>query len=158
MTRFAISAAVLLVGSCSPPTYTILARMDGSNILLEAKDRSNWFTAPTDARSLVVTDREGSGWSIHLADGCAAPKSPFPITYGKLPACFIENAPPAPLKRGPLYHVHGIGQKQGDGYFRLTAGSVTNYGWGQVRGELASWEPDSPMPLNGFVWNKAGAE
>lgn len=71
--------------------------------------------------------------------GGGGPSPVFPLTYGKVPPCFIESVRPQPLTAGTAYRIAAVGGHPDDnglGYFRtgVTANNLDDEPTG-----LASW-------------------
>ena len=153
----AIALMCLMLQGCQPPTYDILARIDGADLILEARGSGSWpFRDEDGIEAHWVSVRDGSKllWAIEL-DGsrpnCRAsgPTPPFPLVYGRVPRCYRERAPARPLREGVLIRVEGEGFRSGTGHFRLTR-AVRNVEPDEAWKEREAWPnlPDPRYPEN----------
>jgi hypothetical protein len=155
--------------SCQPPTYSIIVKRVGSDIVFDGEGDESWPFGWDDdtinAGIVNIYNREGKGWSIYQspAPECdtTSPRAPFPLVYGKLPRCFSKKAPADPIEPGVAYKVDaGAGMRSGMGAFRvepsgeITALSATAMG---VDGE--EWPPQAnPDYLDPALLNGSGPE
>jgi hypothetical protein len=160
----ALGLALPLTG-CQPPGYDITAKLIGGQLVFEAHGDESWpFGWKNDtisAGTVSIFDREGNGWVIYLSEapGCDAGSKtpPFPLTYGKLPKCYREKAPAAPIRSGVAYKIEaGAALRYGHGAFRVTP-AVSNLESNGMGVEGEEWPPEnrpdylSPDQLNGFA-------
>lgn len=111
MKRLVPIAALMLLGSCSPAGPVVRAQITGADVVFQAFEPGGWLSsstkvAPMSVDRFAVFSREGAVWVIERTDPkCATGSgdSTFPITYGRVPACFSERLPAKPLKAGVVY-------------------------------------------------------
>ena len=114
-----------LLGSCSQPAPVIKARIAGENVVFEAFQGGGWFSEPYLVPEVMdrvaVFSREGPVWVIERDFKCLPRgNSTFPLTYGRVPACYTALLPAKPLKPGTLYRIEGASAFEGNGVFRMT--------------------------------------
>jgi hypothetical protein len=151
--RFPATALMcLMLQGCQPPTYDILARIEGADLILEARGSGSWPFRDDDgieAHWVSVRDSSRLLWAIELdpsRPNCRAsgPTPPFPLVYGRVPRCYLERIPAKALREGVLVRVEGEGFRSGTGHFRLTR-AVLNVEGGHAWKERESW-PELPDP------------
>ena len=124
----AIAMSVLLI-SCSPPTYDIIATMTNGVLVFNGRD-SQGGTHYVEASTLSIMRGDTVIWGIAYdhteACGFVPPGGhPFPLRYGAVPECWTQLQEPAALQTGVVYTVNGFaGSRQGGGDFRLSTGGV----------------------------------
>ena len=164
MKKYALLALALLAGSCSLPTPDIRARMVDGAVVFEAFRPSVWpwskdEVATVRTTRLSVFSKQGVVWLIERDSSprCAAQGIPpplFPLTYGKVPDCYVARVAAAPLVPGTYYRAEAGDFDYASGVFRLTL-NVENPDEGAVGNALTDWPPASdpdvayPPPENG---------
>jgi hypothetical protein len=152
--------AIATLSGCQPGGYRIRAVVQDGRIAFVVDGDGKIFD-----QSVMVYDRDGRGWVIDpsSAPECQSdtPRTPFPLTYGRIPFCYVERAPAAPLRKGVSYKVETSQISYGGlGAFRIGEdGRVVRLeptGMG-VEGE--QWPPETapdyvdPATLNGMSDN-----
>ena len=145
---FTAFAAILLLASCQPAPYDIVAIAQGDQIAFETRN-TGYFGSnardPVVATDLAIWSEEGISWRIsadHRRPGCGPGTrfAPFPLVYGRLPQCFAEVAPARPLQPGRLYGVASASSSF-EGYGAFRAGSPPEHvDWNVAHDRL------QPMP------------
>lgn len=136
LTRLCLGPVLaLLLGSCQPPGYDILASASAGGVVLRARGFLSWFTRDhrnVGASAVHVRDRNRYLWVIVMRTGdprCRTweANAPWPLRYGKLPDCFETVVSAAPLPRGVLIKVEGAGGfRDGFGLFEVDS-RIRNY-------------------------------
>lgn len=165
-------AAVALLGSCSLPLPWIEAKIVGSEVVFEAFESANWpwqspKPIPMSVDRFSVFSREGATWVIERSKDakCRAEPRPstFPLTYGRIPACFVERLHASPLRIGVDYRVEYGADYGNSGEFRLgltidkarTEGDLANRadGWPMEThpNSVYPMDPGPPDPENSII-------
>ena len=158
MKKLWLLGLALLAGSCSPAGPQIRAKIVDGAVVFEAYQRGMWpfvSNAPIAVRTerFAVSGRNGAVWVIERNSGEAcrrAARPPiFPLTYGRLPACFVVRVGPKPLVPGTVYRVATGFDARGDGIIRIAL-TVDNPSHDDVVGEVSGWpretDPDIAYP------------
>ena len=147
-------ALCLLLSSCQPPTYDIIAHIRGSELVFEVRGSGSWPFRDEDGISaewLQVRDRDRLVWAIQLDPDRPDCKPrgetpPFPLVFGRLPQCYVEKSAAKPPRIGALHRVDGEGFRSGLGFFVVTEAAglpngrtVGNPKWEQVSKEVGRW-------------------
>jgi len=145
MKRLWLIGLAALLGSCTQPSALIKARIVGDSVVFEAFRGGGWFEKERQVSLLTdrftVYSREGAVWVIERNPECLPPgRTTFPLTYGRLPACYIARLPAKPLKNNVVYAVEAGDTWDGRGDFRLvlTAEAVDYNGQ-----EMSNWPPET---------------
>ena len=141
-----LAAIGLLLSSCQPATYDIIAHLRGADLVFEARGSGSWPFRNEDGISaewIEVRDRDRLVWALQLDPDQPACKPvgktpPFPLVYGRIPECYIAKLASRPLSNGTLYEIAGEGFRSGQGYFKLS-GEAANFEWSEVEREIRSW-------------------
>jgi hypothetical protein len=141
-----LTAVCLMLGSCQPPTYDIIAVGNGSDLVFEARGSGSWPFRDDDGISaewLQVRNRDEIVWAIQLdpdRPDCkpTGAMPPFPLVYGRTPTCYLDKVAVKPIREGALHQIDGEGFRDGYGLFRLQ-GQAVNFEWSEVEKELQSW-------------------
>jgi hypothetical protein len=153
--KTSLAAACLLLSSCQPPTYDILAAVRGADLVFDARGSGRWPFRSDDgisAELVQVRDRGRILWAIQrdpdrpdCTPSGATP--PFPLVYGRTPACYFELVGPVLPRPGVLHRIDGEGFRSGSGLFRLQ-GKAINVEWSDVEEEVGRWPalPDPRFP------------
>jgi len=155
MRIWALLGLILALDGCSPPRAAIRAKSQGSDLVFTATVPSPLpFMRRTVSLQpdLVRVDQRGQVvWRIERRRDrlcrnydAGGPSPVFPLTYGKVPACFTEIVRPRPLATGMLYRVAAVGGSRDDnglGYFRKGA-TVENVA--TEPGASAGWSEIEP--------------
>ena len=147
-----VLGSAILLTSCQPPTYSIIARQQGDQLVFTARGDGSWpFRSDDGIEANQLTVRDGARYVWAIARD--RPRSecpghgetpPFPIVYGDLPECYRVLVEPVPLAEGILYRVEGDGIRDGHGFFR-NSGAPANLEYEDVAAELRAWA-DLPYP------------
>jgi len=155
--------AALMLGSCQPPNYDLLARLDGSQLVIEPrKGGGGWFgwkDDTIDAGMVAIYNRQGEGWMIQFTGdpGCEKlpANTPYPLRYGKVPRCYRERAPAPPIRPGVDYKIDaGIALRRGYGAFRITPEGLVQLRANSAEVEGERW-PDEASPAYAPMTNTA---
>ena len=141
-------AICLTLSGCQPPTYDIIANTKGADLVFEARGSGSWPFRDNDGISaewLQVRDRDRIVWAIERdpdRPDCkpSGAMPPFPLVYGRTPACYRERVAAEPVRDGILHRIDGEGFRSGSGLFR-PQGEATNYDWDEVGQEVQGWPP-----------------
>jgi hypothetical protein len=145
-------AICLLLGGCQPATYDILAVVKGADLVFVARGSGIWPFRNNDGISaewLEVRNRDEIVWAIEAdrsRPGCkpAGKMPPFPLVYGRTPACYIEKVAARPIRRGIIHRIDGEGDRYGTGLFRVD-GEAFNLDLDDLWKEVQNW-PSLPDP------------
>ncbi len=141
-----LAAISLFLSSCQPPVYDIFAVVRGTDLVFEARGAGMWPFRDDDgvgADRVEVRDRDRIIWAIERDPGhpgCKpnGPTPPFPLVYGRTPACYREKVKAEVPIAGALHRIDGEGARRGSGLFR-PGQKVTNVDWSDAEEELRGW-------------------
>lgn len=150
----ALLVLTLGLSGCSPPAARIHAETRGNDIVFTATMSSGplpFMRHVVDLQpDLIRVDHGGKiVWRIErrrdrpcLNYGGGGPSAVFPLTYGRVPACFTETVRPQHLIAGISYRIAAVGggrHDKGLGFFRtgLTVQTLDSEpagleNWGEV--------------------------
>ena len=160
-----VLGTTILLTSCQPPTYSIIAQRQGDRLVFTARGDGSWpFRSDEgiEANQLMVRDGAGYVWAIarnYSPSECPrhGESPPFPIAYGDLPDCYRVLIAPVPLTEGVLYRVEGDGIRDGHGFFRRD-GVPANLEYEDVAAEVRAWtELPYPRPADDQVSKSTAA-
>lgn len=106
--------AVLLLGSCQPPPYEIIAQLEKGKMVFHARDRGffgqpfGWNDDGKGFTSMTVFSGSHGYWQIELRkniSGECAFSGNFPVTYGEERCDYDIKLPAETLPKGQKYRI-----------------------------------------------------